>query len=64
MAFCLGWIYRRSASRESLLSFLFRSRFNGLVWLFSAVFFASLAWYRRKKRAELMWLVSLGQSSG
>ena len=60
MAFCLGWIYRHSAPRAPLLTWLFGSLFNGLVWLCSPVFFVFLVWYRRKKRAELAWLLSLG----
>jgi hypothetical protein len=51
MAFCVGWIYRYSAPRSPLL-----------VWLCAALslaFFAFLAWYRRKKKAELSWLMGL-----
>jgi hypothetical protein len=59
MAFCLGWIYHHTAPRAPLLSWLFGSLFHGFVWLFSVAFFVSLAWYRRKKRAELAWLLSL-----
>jgi hypothetical protein len=62
MAFCLGWIYRHSAPRAALLRWLFGTWFNGYVWLFSVAFFGFLAWYRRKKRAELAWLVSLGEA--
>ncbi|HUE22631.1 MAG TPA: hypothetical protein VMQ86_13185 [Bryobacteraceae bacterium] len=59
IAFCLGWIYRYSAARTPLLQWLFGSWFNGLVWLFSLAFFVFIVWYRRKKRAELAWLLSL-----
>jgi hypothetical protein len=51
LAFSLGWIYRYAAPRSPLL-----------VWLCGALslaFFAFLAWYRRKKRAELAWLMGL-----
>jgi len=61
LAFCLGWIYRRSAPRVPLLLWLFGSLFNCLVWLFSLVFFVFLVWYRRKKRVELEWLRTLGE---
>ena len=57
MAFCLGWNYRHSARRVPLAAWLFGSWFNGLVWLLSLAFFVFLAWHRRKKRAELAWLV-------
>ena len=59
MVFCLGWIYRHSAPRPPLVAWLFGSITNILVWLFSLAFFAFLAWYRRKKRAELAWLRTL-----
>jgi hypothetical protein len=60
MAFYLGWVYRYSAPRAPLLSWLFRgSLMNTLVWPLSLVFFVLLAWYRRKKRNELAWLRTL-----
>ena len=61
MVFCLGWIYRHSAPRVPLLPWLFGSLINGLVWLFSLAFFVFLVWYRRKKRAELVWLLTLSE---
>jgi hypothetical protein len=61
MAFCLGWLYRHSAPRRPRLAWLFGTPFNGFVWLFSLALFGSLAWYRRKKRAELAWLATLGE---
>jgi len=62
LAFCLGWIYRYSAPRAPLGNWLFGSIFNCLVWVFSLAFFIFLAWYRRRKRAELAWLLSLRES--
>jgi hypothetical protein len=59
LAFCLGWIYRQSAPRAPLWSWLFGSVFFDLVWLFSLAFLVFLLWYRRKKRAELAWLLTL-----
>jgi hypothetical protein len=57
MAFCLGWIYRHSAGRTALGTWLFfSSAFIDMVWLVTLVFFAFVFWYRRKKRAELVWL--------
>jgi hypothetical protein len=62
MAFCLGWIYRYSAPRAPLVSWLLRgSLINILIWPFSLVFFGLLVWYRRKKRAELTWLRTLSE---
>jgi hypothetical protein len=62
MAFCLGWIYQHVAARPPLLPWLFGSWFNRVVWLFSPAFFVFLAWYRRKKGAELAWLLNLSDS--
>lgn len=63
MAFCLGWIYRHNAPRPPLFAWLlFSSTFVDLVWLFTLAFYAFLVWYRRKKRAELEWLLSLTHS--
>ena len=59
LAFCLGWIYRRTAPRANLWNWLFASRFNACVWVFSSAFFVLLWRYRRKKRAELAWLLRL-----
>jgi len=62
LAFCMGWIYRHVAPRPPLLMWLFGSLFNGLVWLASLALFVFLVWYRRKKRAELAWLLGLHES--
>jgi len=62
IAFCLGWIYRHKAPRAPLVPWLFGSLFNDFVWLFSLAFFVFLAWYRRKKGAELAWLLILRES--
>ncbi|MGA2741471.1 MAG: hypothetical protein ABSG65_29055 [Bryobacteraceae bacterium] len=59
MAFCLGWIYRHSAPHAPLLRWLFGSFTGGIGWLCSLTFFVFLLWYRRKKRAEMAWLLSL-----
>lgn len=60
MTFILGWIYRHSAGRTPLGTWLFfSSAFIDLVWVVTLVFFAVLFWYRRKKRAELAWLLRL-----
>jgi len=61
MAFCLGWIYHHAGpDRKPLVTWLlFSSTFIDMVWLGSAAFFAFLFWYRRKKRAELAYLLRL-----
>jgi hypothetical protein len=50
IAFCVGWLYRYSSPSPSLA-----------IWIGSVTlaFFAFLAWYRRKQRAELAWLLGL-----
>ncbi len=65
IAFCLGWIHHHAPHhRTPLLPWLlFSSLFIDIVWLCTLAFFAFLFWYRRKKRAELAWLLGLqGQS--
>jgi hypothetical protein len=57
MGFCMGWIYRHSAPHSPLFPWLFGSYIHGVIWVFSLAFFVFLAWYRRKKRAELAWLL-------
>jgi hypothetical protein len=59
IVFCMGWIYRHSAQRGPLPAWLFGSISHWVIGLFSAVFFVFLARYRRKKRAELAWLIGL-----
>jgi hypothetical protein len=61
IAFCMAWIHHHSTARPPLVAWLFGSWFNRLVWLVSVVFFVILAWYRRRKRAELAWLASLSE---
>lgn len=62
MAFCMGWIYRHSATAKPLATWLFGSVVNDLVWLLSLAFFGILAWHRGKKQAELAWLESLREA--
>ncbi|HTX38071.1 MAG TPA: hypothetical protein VME43_23740 [Bryobacteraceae bacterium] len=63
IAFCVGWIYRDSAApRKPLLAWLCFGPLNW-VWAVTVVFFAGLMWYRRKKRAELTWLLGLCRES-
>lgn len=59
IAFCMGWIYRHSAIRTPLVEWLFGSAVIGFVWLFTGLFFVFVAWYRRKKRAEMGWLAGI-----
>jgi len=57
ITFCLVWIYMHAWPRPPLQQLLFGSLFICLVWLFTLVFFGLLVWYRRRKRAELAWLL-------
>jgi hypothetical protein len=60
-AFCLGWLYHHSPEpRQPLLDWLFWSSMPlQLVWLFTVLFFGFLLWYRRRKRAELVYLLQM-----
>jgi len=67
IVFNLAWVYRHSAEhRQPLLAWLlFGSLPMDLVWLFTLAFFGFLFWYRRKKHAELAWLLDLsGEAAG
>ncbi len=60
IAFCLGWIYRHESPRPPLGEWLFfGSLFIDCIWLGSAAILFLLAWYRRRKKAELSWLLTL-----
>jgi len=63
LAFCLTWVYCHSPEpRKPALVWLFFSSLPlDLVWLFTFAFFGFLFWYRRKKRAELAYLVDLSR---
>jgi hypothetical protein len=66
IAFCLGWLYHHlPVPRQPLLEWLFWSSMPlQLVWLFTVLFFGFLLWYRRRKRAELVYLLQLrGQAT-
>ena len=62
ITFCMAWVHRHSAPRVPLLAWLFGSVFNGMVWVVTVAFLGFMVWYRRRKRAELAWLVSLRES--
>jgi hypothetical protein len=65
IAFMLGWVYNYSADRTPLLTWLwFSSVPIDVVWLCTAVFFGSLIWYRRRKLAELAYLLGLREEIG
>ena len=61
VVFILGWVYRNSpAHREPVLTWLlFGSIPIDIVWLCTLAFFGFLVWYRRRKRAELAYLLRL-----
>jgi hypothetical protein len=61
VVFILGWVYRYSpAHRTPLLTWLFFSSPPiDIVWLCTVVFFGFLVWYRRRKSAELAYLLCL-----
>ncbi|MGO8789046.1 MAG: hypothetical protein ACLQVL_16915 [Terriglobia bacterium] len=61
IVFILGWVYNYSpAHRAPLLTWLFFGSVPiDIVWLGTVAFFGFLIWYRRKKRAELAYLLSL-----
>jgi hypothetical protein len=61
IVFCLGWFYRHSPEpRTPLWAWLFFGSLTiDVVWAATLAFFGALIWYRRKKRAELAWLLAL-----
>jgi hypothetical protein len=61
IVFVLGWVYRNSpVHRQPLLTWLlFGSIPIDIVWMCTVAFFVFLAWYRRRKRAELNYFLGL-----
>jgi hypothetical protein len=61
LAFILTWVYHYSPARQtSLLTWLFFGSIPiDIVWVCTAAFFGFLVWYRRRKRAELTYLLGL-----
>ena len=61
LVFGLTWVYHHSAGeRKPVLAWLFFSSVPmDLVWLATIAFFGWLVWHRRKKRAELAYLLAL-----
>ena len=61
VAFVLGWVYHYSpVHRTPLLTWLFFGSIPiDIIWLCSVAFFVFLVWYRRRKRAELAYLLGL-----
>ena len=66
IAFSLGWIHHYSPEgRKPIWTWLFFSSLRiDIIWLATLAFFGFLIWYRRSQRAELAYLVNLGQSVG
>jgi hypothetical protein len=61
IVFCLGWVYKHTPEqRKPLLTWLFFSSLPiDIVWLSTLAFFGFLVWYRRRKQAELAYLLDL-----
>ncbi|HLJ46594.1 MAG TPA: hypothetical protein VKU01_11335 [Bryobacteraceae bacterium] len=63
IVFCLAWIYQHDirGQRPLLTWLLFGSLEIDITWLFTIVFAGLMVWYRRKKRAELEYLLRLSK---
>lgn len=61
IAFGLGWVYHHTPEPRTPFPMwlLFSSVPIDMVWLLTLAFFGSLVWYRRRKRAELAYLLHL-----
>jgi hypothetical protein len=61
LVFNLTWIYHHSIGQgKTVLAWLFFSSMPiDVVWLATLAFFGWLVWHRRKKRAELAYLLTL-----
>ena len=61
IVFVLSWVYRNSPAHLAPVGnwLFFGSIPIDIVWVCTAVFFGFLVWYRRRKRAELAWLLAL-----
>lgn len=65
LAFSLGWTYNHSHRhrRDTPMWLFLHSPGMELVWIFSLAFVLGLLWYRRKKRAELAYLLKLREET-
>jgi hypothetical protein len=65
IVFCLGWIYSHSYQQKTTLLrwLLFSSISIGAVWLMTLVFALFLFWYRKRKNAELVYLLGLREQT-
>ncbi len=60
IVFGLVWVYHHTAERAPVARWLlFSSVPMDVVWVFTAAFFGLLFWYRRKKQAELEYLLEM-----
>jgi hypothetical protein len=60
VVFCLGWVYQHGDVSQPLLKWLWFGTWPiDIVWGCTAVFYGLVFWYRRKKKAELAYFVSL-----
>ncbi len=64
-AFVLGWVYLHSPARQMPLPewLWFSSMPIDVIWGCTAAFFAFLAWYHYKKRAELFYLTNFAANN-
>jgi hypothetical protein len=64
IAFSLAWVYHHAKPRQGVLAWLFFGSVPiDIVWLLAVVFLLLLFFYRGKKRAELEYLLQLGQEA-
>jgi len=65
MAFCLTWIYQHNSRQVpvTLVEFLL-SGSHPVVWLITLGFLGWLVWYRKRRLAELEYLLNLQQQLG
>jgi hypothetical protein len=60
LLFCLTWVFRHLSQREPIrLEAFLSSGPVAVVWLCTLTYVGFVLWYRRKKRAELSYLLAL-----
>jgi hypothetical protein len=62
LLFCLAWVFRHLSQRQAIrLEVFLSSGAVAGVWLCTAAYLGFVLWYRRKKRAELSYLLALDE---